>query len=139
MNEDGDLCISAFGPPLGGAGPGQWNEVIHGHRYYLQEEWSNADGGCEARAKADHLSFRAPTRTRAGARARFTAHAVAPQARIVSFNWWFGDGRTGHGRRPHHTYKRAGTFRVVARATDSWDNWVLSARMVKVGKGHRKR
>src|SRR5205807_6872617 len=29
-NEDGDLCITNFGPAIGGAGPTVWNEVIHG-------------------------------------------------------------------------------------------------------------
>lgn len=137
FNEDGDLCISTFGPPLGGVGGGQWNEVIHRHHYYLQEEWSNADGGCEPRARPDELSISAPAHPRAKVRSQFTAIGSAPQARIVSYNWWFGDGRTARGRRPKHVYKRAGTYRVIVRATDSWDNWVLSARAVKVRR-HRR-
>ena len=132
--EDGDLCITSYGPALGGSGAGEYNEVIHGQHYFIQDEWSNADGSCEPRARPDRLAFSAPARIRATARGQFTAHANAPQARLVSYRWWFGDGRTGHGRRVHHRFTRAGRYRVVARGTDTWDNWVLSARTVVVGR-----
>jgi hypothetical protein len=136
-NEDGDLCISEFGPALGGVGNAVWNTVIHGHHYYVQAEWSNADGGCEQHAQPDRLSFSAPRRPKAGARLSFKANASAPQARIVAYHWWFGDGRTGHGRRPTHVYRRAGSYRAIVRATDSWENWVLSARVIHVAKAKR--
>jgi hypothetical protein len=137
-SEDGDLCISTFGSAVGGSGSGAWNEVIHRHRYYLQEEWSNANGSCQQRAESDRLSFSAPAHARAGARSSFTAHGSAPQARLESYAWWFGDGRTGHGRRPSHVFKHRGSYRVVLRATDSWANWTLSARTVRVGKRRRR-
>jgi hypothetical protein len=46
-SEIGDLCAFGFGPALGGTpGVNAWNQVINGHNYDLQEEWSNAaDGG----------------------------------------------------------------------------------------------
>jgi PKD domain-containing protein len=132
--EDGDLCITTYGPALGGSGAGEYNEVIHGHRYFIQEEWSNADGSCQPRARPDRLSFSAPAQIRAEAWGQFIAHGSAPQARLVSYRWWFGDGRTGHGSHVHHRFKRAGRYRVVARGTDSWDNWVLSAGTVVVDR-----
>ncbi len=132
--EEADLCITSYGPALGGAGSGEYDAVIHGRRYYIQEEWSNADGSCQPRTRADRLSFSAPAHPRADFRARFTALGSAPEARLASYAWWFGDGRTGHGRRVHHKFRRAGRFRVIVRGTDSWGNWVLSARTVVVAQ-----
>jgi hypothetical protein len=43
--EIGDLCAYDFGTPLGNPG-GEYNQVINGHDYYLQLEYSNQDGGC---------------------------------------------------------------------------------------------
>ena len=45
--EIGDLCAYFYGAQLGVAANGQpYNQVINGHDYSLQEEYSNADGGC---------------------------------------------------------------------------------------------
>jgi hypothetical protein len=44
--EIGDLCAYNFGASLGGAPHAQYNQIINGHNYFLQQEWSNADGGC---------------------------------------------------------------------------------------------
>jgi hypothetical protein len=48
-NEIGDKCNFTFGSPLGGAPGAQYNEQIATGNYYLQEEWSNAAGGCVQR------------------------------------------------------------------------------------------
>jgi hypothetical protein len=45
--EIGDLCAYFYGAQLGIAANGQpFNQLINGHDYSLQEEYSNADGGC---------------------------------------------------------------------------------------------
>jgi hypothetical protein len=44
-SENGDLCAYGFGNQTG-TGAGAYNQVINGHHYDLQQEWSNADGGC---------------------------------------------------------------------------------------------
>lgn len=45
--ENGDLCAYNFGTALGTTLSGQpYNQVINGHDYYLQQEWSDVDGGC---------------------------------------------------------------------------------------------
>jgi hypothetical protein len=49
-NEIGDKCNFTFGSPLGGAPGSQYNEQISTGNYYLQEEWSNAAGGCVQRS-----------------------------------------------------------------------------------------
>ncbi len=46
-SENGDLCAYNFGAPLGTTPGGQpYNQVINGHDYFLQQEFSDADGGC---------------------------------------------------------------------------------------------
>jgi hypothetical protein len=44
--ENGDKCAWKFGTSLGNNGFGQYNQVINGHDYYLQQEYSNARRGC---------------------------------------------------------------------------------------------
>ena len=45
-NEDGDKCAWNFGSALGSTPYGQYNQVINGHDYFLQQEWSNHSSGC---------------------------------------------------------------------------------------------
>lgn len=130
-DEDGDLCLTSFGPTLGGQGT-TWNETIHGGHFFLQEEWSNADSGCEPRAKPDELSFgvtRSPDRARI---VSFLARGSDPEGRVVGFQWFFGDGRAGSGRRISHTFRIPGSYRVMLRSTDSWGNWAFASRTVRI-------
>jgi hypothetical protein len=46
QSENGDLCAWDFGTPIGGNGLGQYNQVINGHHYWLQQEWSNNGSNC---------------------------------------------------------------------------------------------
>jgi hypothetical protein len=45
-NENGDKCAWNFGTALGSTTSGAYNQVINGHDYYLQQEWSNASSSC---------------------------------------------------------------------------------------------
>jgi hypothetical protein len=130
--EDGDLCVATFGAPIGGSGAGAWNQDINGGHYFLQEEWSNRTGGCQSRARPDRVSFRAAPIPRRPGWMMLRAHAVDPQGRIVSYRWFFGDGRRGAGRATAHHYPHAGLYRVVLRVTDSWGNWGFYARALAV-------
>jgi hypothetical protein len=50
--EGSDKCAYNFGAPLGIAPNGDlYNQLINGHPYYLQEEWSNASDGCVQRGQ----------------------------------------------------------------------------------------
>lgn len=44
--EDGDKCAWNFGTALGSTASGQYNQLINGHPYYLQQEWSNKSSRC---------------------------------------------------------------------------------------------
>ena len=134
-DEDGDLCLTDFGPSLAGPGGSMttaWNETIHGGRFFLQEEWSNADSSCQPRAKPDALSFGL---TRRAGRTRwlsFVARGSDPEGRMVGYEWSFGDGRAGAGRHVSHTFRIPGSYRVMLRSTDNWGNWTFSSRTVTI-------
>ncbi len=130
-NEIADLCITNYGPILGGTGADSYDEVIHGGHYYLQEVWSNASSACEPRAPWDSISFTASA-AHAGSPVRLTGSGEAPIGRIVSWKWFLGDGETIWGRRAQHTYRRAGSYRVVLRTTDSLGNWAFYATEIRV-------
>ncbi len=49
--ENGDKCAWNFGKSLGSTAYGQYNQVINGHYYYLQQEWSNYSSGCVLQGK----------------------------------------------------------------------------------------
>ncbi len=133
--EEADLCLRDFGPDLGRVGGSRataWNESIHGGHFFLQEEWSNAESSCEPRAKPDSVSF-GMVRTVDRARlVSFAGRGSDPDGRIVSLEWFFGDGRAAFGRRVSHTFKIPGSYRVTLRATDSWGNWAYAVHTVRV-------
>jgi PKD domain len=131
-SENGDLCATSYGHRLGGSGSDAYNQVINGAHYYLQEEWSNASGSCQLRARPDRASFSVSRRAAGPHGVSFHAAAAAPDGRIVAYRWWFGDGRTGSGRQVSHRYASRGAHTVRLRVTDSWDNWQFSVRRVRV-------
>ena len=129
-DEIADLCISTFGPAIGGSGNRRYNESINGGHYYLQELWSNASSRCEPRAKADHVSF--SITSKAGLARSFESKAKDPDGHIVSYRWMFGDGTTAGGSTVTHDFPHRGSYRVTVRVTDSWDNWGFYTRTVRV-------
>jgi hypothetical protein len=57
-SEIADLCAWNFGNPLGTTPEGEsYNQVINGHSYFLQTEYSNADEGCVQYSGGDVTSF----------------------------------------------------------------------------------
>lgn len=128
--EIGDLCISTFGRAIGGSGSRRYNQAIAGGRFYLQDEWSNFNGACAARAKPDRASFAVSGRS--GRRLRFTGSGSDPQGHIVAYHWRFGTGGAVDGRSVRHRFQQPGTYAVRLRVTDSWDNWGFYTRMVPV-------
>jgi hypothetical protein len=50
--ENGDKCAYYYGKPTGRKGS-RHNQVINGHPYYLQLEWSNADHDCSAASELE--------------------------------------------------------------------------------------
>jgi hypothetical protein len=44
--ENGDKCAWNFGASIGSTSYGKYNQLINGHPYYLQQEYSNAHSNC---------------------------------------------------------------------------------------------
>lgn len=60
--ENGDNCAWVFGSRLGGTpGVDEYNQVINGHHYWLQEEWSNDGSDCVQNYLGIPVDFGAPT------------------------------------------------------------------------------
>lgn len=129
-SEIADICLTAYGPALGGSGESRYNEIINGGHYYLQEEWSNAGRACRPRADPDRVSLSAVRRS--GDAVDFRAHASDPEGSIRSYHWSFGDGASGRGRHPLHTYRHPGSYLVVLRVVDSWDNYGYARATVRI-------
>jgi PKD repeat protein len=205
--EIGDLCVAENGTPLGTAPNGAaYNQVINGHFYWYQEEWSNQGHTCLQRytrsgerptarleataAKGLTITFNAddsrasggvaeyswqfndafgaetvatttpkithtfpaagaysiglavfgsdgisagtggivttghsgftpgftfsPTNPQPGQTVSFSALTNVSQDPVINYLWEFGDGTTGSGQEPTHTYPSAGTYTVKA-------------------------
>lgn len=138
-NENGDLCIGSYGPPLGGSGDGAFNQVIGGGHYYLQAEWSNWTSACASQAAPGSLSLRVAGRAIAGRPVRFVARATAPDRRISTYAWRFGARATGSGVAPRHTFDRPGRYRISVRSTDSAGLWSYASATVAVGRTPTRR
>jgi hypothetical protein len=133
-NENGDLCIDRFGDALGGSGAAAFNQVIDGGHYFLQEEWSNQNGGCRPRPDPDSLSFSLARSVHARTSVKLTARARAAHGQVAAYNWFFGDGGSSRRRATAHAFARAGTYRVVLRITDSAGNWTFATHTIRVTK-----
>jgi PKD repeat protein len=96
--EIGDKCAYVHGLPLGGTGtPGDpfYNQIINGHHYYYQEEWSNQGHQCLQRFT---LSGTEPTATfTASPAGANTVHfdASGSTGGVTRYHWQFED--TIHG------------------------------------------
>jgi hypothetical protein len=137
-NEIADLCITNYGPSLGGSsGKTAYDEVIDGGHYYIQELWSNFSRACEPYAQPDSVSIGAPRRVAGDRAVQFTARASDPQGKVTGYFWSFGDRRVGHAMDPKHPFLSAGQFTVVLRTTDSWGNWAYATRVLTVRRPRR--
>jgi plastocyanin len=202
--EIGDVCVGDMGTTLGTAPNGSpYNQVINGHTYWYQTEWSNYTHGCvqgltlpkklptanetvsagsgnditfdagkskapggvadfswqfNAVADAETVEQTTPTTTYtfpasgaystglavfnadglstgtggivvtgksgfqpaftvspgAGTTVNFSALTTVSGKPVINYLWEFGDGTTGSGATPTHTYRKPGSYTVTA-------------------------
>jgi PKD repeat protein len=92
--EVGDQCVRQFGTPLGTAPDGaKYNQVINGHFYWFQEEWSNEGHRCLQRLT---LKDTKPTATFTatavgGTTMMFDATGSSAPGGAAEFSWQFND------------------------------------------------
>jgi chitinase len=117
-----------FGTPLGTAPNGaKYNQVINGHFYWYQEEWSNQTHSCLQRltpAKArPHARFTVAAGS--GLTLNFDAHGSSAPGGVAEYVWQFNDAfgaQTVEQTTPtiSHTFPSAGAYSVglTIMATD---------------------
>ncbi len=150
-NEDGDNCAftgsfdpangsnpNAFLPtPGGSASSGTlFDQVINGHDYYTQTEWSNGDGNCQAQPTASALSAAYSTVVAPGTMVNLNPSSSSSAGGYTSTTWNFGDGSTSFSRSApselSHTFPAAGRYTVSLTLVDAYGNLSTVTHTVSV-------
>jgi PKD repeat protein len=157
--EDGDECNfynptpdpandgnpNAFTPTLGGSQSAGtlYNQLINGHKYYIQSEWSNAGLDCEMHptSKALTAAFTAPSATVKGSAVSFDPTGSSAAAGYSSATWKWGDGTAdtfhnlvaaGTLAPQKHTFSALGSYTVTLTLVDRYGNLTLVSHAVTV-------
>lgn len=113
---------NAFLPTLGGSAGSDdlFNQSIDTGSYYLQSEWDNAAKACLTKPLAlSAAEFTpSPASTIVGSVVNFAGSATDPYGEL-GFAWTFGDGSTGAGSSPSHTYEAPGSYTVRMTPKDA--------------------
>lgn len=136
-----------YGEPLGKTAfeYGYYNQLINGHPYWTQTEWSNAagiwsdasqsfEGHCVQRMLP--TAFTLPADARATVPAVFDGSASGEAADPVKYwVWSFGDGMRASTAeaKTSHTYAQPGTYAVTLTAFDAYGNSNAHTTTVSVG------
>jgi hypothetical protein len=136
---------NAFMPTLGGseAAGTLYTQLINGHPYYMQSEWSNGDSNCEMRPTAGRIvaRFSVPRgRSAAGTALAFNPAASASANPYSSATWNFGDGSalafySGRATLTHarHRYTKPGHYLVTLTLVDDRGNLQSTTLRLTVG------
>jgi PKD repeat protein len=119
-SEIGDVCVGQMGTPLGTAPNGaKYNQVIDGHFYWFQEEWSNQTHSCLQRLTPNEARPHAKFTVTAGSglTLNFDAHGSSAPGGVAEYVWQFNDAfgaQTIEQTTPTiaHTFPSAGAYSV---------------------------
>jgi hypothetical protein len=139
-----DSSPNAFTPTLGGSASAGtlFDQLINGHPYYTQSEWSDGAGNCEMRPSAGRIvsrfaTPRGPQTTNAAL--SFNPTGSTSTNAISSATWDFGDGSKpafSPGRsaltRVKHDYRRAGRYTITLTLVDNRGNLQTTTRGLTV-------
>jgi PKD repeat protein len=136
--ENGDECRNTpfgedYGPALGGSSGSLFNEEIGAGHYYLQQEWSNDIDDCAQRVEPATAVITDPGEVAPGESVQFDGSESVPgSGGIAAYEWDFGDGQTGSGEMPQHTFAGAGHFEVTLTVEDDGGFTSSTSRQVTV-------
>ena len=115
--EIGDQCDGQMGTPLGTHNGALYNQVINGHFYWYQEEWSNAGHTCLQRYTQDGAKPTAHYSVTPGSGTTMTFDATGSTAPggVADFSWQFNDAfaaQTVESTTPtiEHTFPEAASY-----------------------------
>jgi PKD repeat protein len=117
--EVGDQCVGMMGTPLGTHNGAKYNQVINGHFYWFQEEWSNQTHSCLQRLTPSedrpHARFRVTAGS--GLTLNFDASRSRAPGGVAEYVWQFNDAfgaQTVEQTTPtiSHTFPSAGAYSV---------------------------
>lgn len=136
--ENGDECRNTpfgedYGEPLGGSSGSLFNQSINGGHYYLQQEWSNDIEDCAQRVGPATPVIANPGSIEPGQVVHFNGSGSIPgDGGITAYEWEFGDGGTGFGPNPTHSYSAVGNYTVTLTVTDDGELTYSTSRQVTV-------
>lgn len=117
--EIGDVCDGQNGTPLGTHNGADYNQVINGHFYWYQEEWSNIGRDCLQRLGpfGSLPTAKLNVTNGGGLTLNFDASGSFATGGIDSFVWQFNDAFAAqavitNGPTISHTFPSAGAFSV---------------------------
>jgi hypothetical protein len=96
-DEEGDKCSFENGPALGTVNGAGYNQVVDGHFYWYQEEWSNQSHSCLQRLTFSGAEPTASFTSQqdAGNEATFDASASTAPGGVARYNWQFNEQSGG--------------------------------------------
>jgi chitodextrinase len=111
--EIGDKCAGAMGTPLETPSKAKYNQVINGHFYWYQEEWSNQGHTCLQRftfsGPADTAKFTATPGS--GTEVHLDASASTASGGVFRYSWQFNDTPGGEPSSPVETTSPTLTYK----------------------------
>jgi PKD repeat protein len=117
--EVGDQCVGMFGTPLGTHNGAKYNQVINGHFYWFQEEWSNQSHSCLQRLTPTRARPHAKFTVTAGSglTLNFDARGSSAPGGVAEYVWQFNDAfgaQTIEQTTPtiSHAFPSAGAYSV---------------------------
>jgi hypothetical protein len=134
-NENGDKCAWTFGSAAGSNSHGQFNQVINGHGYWLQQEWSNRLSGCVQRntfAQPTASFTYSPAAPAHGATVSFTSTAHDSDDTTLTYRWTFPNGSVSSLANPTYAFGTAGSKTVTLIVFDPHGDQVRVARTITV-------
>ncbi|HLB22210.1 MAG TPA: PKD domain-containing protein, partial [Solirubrobacteraceae bacterium] len=145
--ENGDKCRTfepavEFGTPLGKAPNGaKYNQVINGHLYWYQQEWSNQGHKCVQRLTFSGVEPTATftNETTVGEEVEFDASGSTAPGGVARYSWQFDDGpgiseESEETSSPtiSHEFPEAGAYRVALTVFASDGTSIGTARTIGV-------